>query len=358
MDQNQEKPRYSIFFPLLFIAAGAFLLINNLSEHPYHTGSLLLSLWPLLFIVGGLDSIYKREGLAGSLLFIGIGTILLLSNLGYSALGNWHFLLRFWPLIIIAIGLDIIFPIRSRLISFLGLGLGVLLIIGLIYIIGNRIIYNENIINTDHIIVKADDIKQASVDLQMNAGSMFIGDHAEPANMVEATLHLFNPQSVYQDQRIREDTGYLTLKSNGMQLIDTDHGGFDFEDVTWDIQLNPEIPTRMENILIAGEMTSSLTTMQQLDMENTLIFGKSVVILPQTGDVDVVSSVIFGELEISVPEHANVLIVVDTALDTIDLPEGFRKSGNRIYSPDYDADTEPVTMKISVPFGSIDILSQ
>ena len=358
MDQNQQKPRYSIFFPLLFLAAGVFLLINNLSEHPYHTGSLLISLWPLLFIAGGLDSIYKREGLAGSLLFIGIGTILLLSNLGYSTLGNWQYLLRYWPVLIIAIGLDILFPIRTRLLSYLGLVLGILLIAGLVYLIGNRMIYTENAVSTDHMVVKADDIKQASIDLQMNAGSLIIGDQAEPANMVEATLHLYNMQNVYQDQRIREDTGYFTMRSSGLQLVDYNENGFNFEDTSWNIQINPELPTRMENLLIAGEMTSTITAMQQLDMENTVIFGKNVVILPSSGDVDVTSSVIFGELEISVPKNANVMILVDTALENIDLPDGFRKNGSRIYSPDYNADGNPITMKVSVPFGSIDILTQ
>jgi hypothetical protein len=358
METHQEKSKYSIFFPILFLAIGALLLINNLSENPYRTGSLLLSLWPLLFIAGGLDSIYKREGLAGSLLFIGVGTIILLSNLGYSNLGNWHFLLRYWPLIIIAIGLDIIFPLRSQLISLAGLALGIVLIAGIIYLVGNRMIDSGNATNVEQINVKAEDIKNANVDLQMNAGTMIIGTDTDPANMLEATMNLYNMDRVYQNQQIREDTGYFSMKSSGMQLVGFDENDFSFGDDSWDIQLNPLFSTRLENLLIAGEMTSDITAMQQLDMENTVIFGKSIVILPEEGAVDVVSSVIFGELEIAVPKEANLMILVDTALDDIDLPEGFKKNGSKIYSPKYDAAGDPVTIKVSVPFGSIDILPQ
>ena len=353
-----HKPKYSIFFPLLVLAIGVFLLINNFSDQPYHTSTLLLSLWPLLFIVGGLDSIYKREGLIGSLIFIGLGTILLMSNLGYSSLSNWHFLLRYWPVLIIALGLDIIFPLRSLWVSLIGLLMGFALIIGVVYLVSNTVIPQNKTLSEDKFSVPSTGIDSSMVDLQMSAGSMKIGTQAKPANRIEGTLNLFDQSRIYKNEYANDKAGFFSMKSSGIQFLSMQEDNMEFQDAAWNIQLNKNIPTTMDSVLIAGEMTTELSGMQQLDLENTVIFGQSVVILPEEGDVNIYSSVIFGELQVSVPQHANALILIDTALDSVDVPSGFKKTGNKIYSPEYDVKGDPVTIKVSVPFGGIRIVSQ
>ncbi|MBI9048040.1 MAG: hypothetical protein JEZ00_01355 [Anaerolineaceae bacterium] len=355
---NNNKPRYSIFFPLLVLAAGVFLLLNNISEHPYHTGSLLLSLWPLLFIAGGLDSIYKREGLASPLLFITLGMILLMSNLGYSHLGSWHFLIRYWPIIIIAIGLDILFPFRNLLVSIVGLLVAAAVIVGIVYLITTDENYQTRPLTTDRISFPADDFDKVNIDLQMHAGTMEIGSHAEPAIAIEGTLHLSDFSRVNEDTQIRNGTGFYSLKSGNFQFFDITQDDVDFHENNWDIQLNQNIPTTIDSLLIAGQMTTELTGMDDLNMENTVIFGENIVILPEKGDVDIYSSVIFGELQVVVPEEANVIILIDTALNSVDIPNGFKKSGSKIFSPNYDAKDNPVTIKVSVPIGDIDIVTQ
>jgi hypothetical protein len=356
MEKNENKPRYSIFFPLLVLAAGVILLINNFSANPNSTANLLISLWPLLLITGGLDSIFKREGFISPLIFVGLGTVFLLSSLGYSSLGSWQYLLRYWPVIIIAIGLDILLPFRNLLTSIVGLLLAAGLMAGIYYLVTTNENFQYMKLVSDQISMPADDINEVSVDLQMNVGEMTIGTDAKPANAVEGNLYLTEFSKVTEDERIRNSTAFYTLKSGNFQFFDiTDN---DNQNVNrWDIQLNPEYPTRMETTLIAGQMTSELSEMRQLDMENTVIFGESIVILPDHGDVSLTSSVIFGELEVVVPDNANVVIIIDTAIDTVDTPQGFKHSGNKIYSPNYDANADPVKIEVSVPFGDINIVN-
>jgi hypothetical protein len=358
METSSSKPRYSIFFPLLILAIGIFLLLNNFSETPYQTSSLLLSLWPLLFIVGGLDSIYKREGLIGSLLFIGLGTILLMSNLGYSSLGNWHFLLRYWPVIIIAIGLDIIFPLRNFVVSMIGLLFAFTLIFGIVYLVSHTEMPQNKTMTENQFAVPVSDISEAMIDLQMSAGTMKMGTNAKSGNLVEGTLNLFDHSRIFKNEYTSDKTGYFSMKSSGVQFVNFQDDDLTFQDANWNIQLNQNIPTTVDSVLVAGEMISDLGSMQQLDLENTVIFGESIVILPEQGDVNIASSVIFGALEVVVPSNANALILIDTALDTVNVPAGFKKLNNKIFSPDYDAANDPVTIKVSVPFGSIKISTQ
>jgi len=56
----------------------------------------------------------RRYGLALPLLLIGGGVLLLLGNLGVVDVPSWPTLLRFWPVLLIAIGIDLVFG-RSTL---------------------------------------------------------------------------------------------------------------------------------------------------------------------------------------------------------------------------------------------------
>jgi hypothetical protein len=260
--------------------------------------------------------------------------------------------------IIIAIGLDILFPLRNLLFSIVGLVLAAVIIIGIAYLLTNNTDFQSVPSTTDRISVLADDITEASIDLQMNAGNIVINTDAEPKNMLEGSLHLFSNSKVYQEKKIRNSTGFYSLKSGGVQFFALDDQNLDFKNNTWEIQLNKTMPTKMENLLIAGNMTTDLSDMQTLDMENTVIFGKNIVILPDNGDVNVYSSVIFGELTITVPQDANAMILIDNALNKVDVPSGFTSNGSKIYSTYYDPQNDPVTIKVSVPIGNINIVTQ
>ena len=55
----------------------------------------------------------RRGGLAGPILLIGFGLLLLLSNLGYISGSIWNILLRMWPVILIVAGIDLLIGRRS-----------------------------------------------------------------------------------------------------------------------------------------------------------------------------------------------------------------------------------------------------
>src|SRR4051812_2116998 len=56
-----------------------------------------------------------RVGVVGPTILIGAGILLLLNNLGLIAGDTWLVLWRLWPVILIAVGLDILFGRRSLL---------------------------------------------------------------------------------------------------------------------------------------------------------------------------------------------------------------------------------------------------
>jgi len=59
---SDQQPRHyrSLFFPLLLIAIGVIWLLSNFNLLPANSLQLMLSLWPLLLIFGGLDLMFGR----------------------------------------------------------------------------------------------------------------------------------------------------------------------------------------------------------------------------------------------------------------------------------------------------------
>ncbi|MCK7476129.1 MAG: DUF5668 domain-containing protein [Rhodopseudomonas palustris] len=103
---DYRKPR-SLFFPLLLIAVGLLIFLVNIGKIEGTTWDNLLKFWPVILIAAGLDGIYKRDGWVGPLVLLGFGTILLLGNLGILAQNGFSLLWRLWPVLLVAIGLDI-----------------------------------------------------------------------------------------------------------------------------------------------------------------------------------------------------------------------------------------------------------
>ena len=57
----------------------------------------------------------RRGGLVGPAILVALGVVLLLNNLGYLGWGVWETLVRLWPLLLIAIGLDLMIGRRTIL---------------------------------------------------------------------------------------------------------------------------------------------------------------------------------------------------------------------------------------------------
>jgi hypothetical protein len=76
-----DKPHarsFSVLWPVLLIAAGAVLLLTNLGYVPEISWGQLWRFWPVLLIAMGIDTLFSRRSLFGSI----IGALLILTLLG------------------------------------------------------------------------------------------------------------------------------------------------------------------------------------------------------------------------------------------------------------------------------------
>lgn len=75
----------------------------------------------------------RRPSLVGPTLLIGVGVLVLMQNLGFLPFGFWWTLWRFWPVVLIVVGLDLLLGRRSPVGGLVVLGLTVALIAGVLF---------------------------------------------------------------------------------------------------------------------------------------------------------------------------------------------------------------------------------
>jgi len=93
------------FFGILLIVFGALFLADQIGAISF--GHTFARWWPALLVLAGVAGVIERQGGAFMpVVLITVGTALLLSNLGYLEFDSvW----RLWPLVLIAVGLNIVF---------------------------------------------------------------------------------------------------------------------------------------------------------------------------------------------------------------------------------------------------------
>jgi hypothetical protein len=190
------------------------------------------------------------------LVLIGAGVLLLLSNLGYLPWQSWNLLWRLWPLLLIALGIDVLFGRRS-MVGAIFSGLLILLLIGSVVF---ALLFAQNIPGlvsltqppewrTRHIEHPLGDVERASVDIDWSSVPGALSASDDSPNLIEGTV-VYRENLVF-DVTVHDDD-YAEVK------LDTYTSGpwtwtFGFEDRAerrWDLKLSPNVP--LDLVLDAG----------------------------------------------------------------------------------------------------------
>jgi hypothetical protein len=355
MNEYEERRRHhrphSVFGPLFLIAVGVFLFLNALHMISLSGWDLAWRLWPLLFIIGGLDGLYRREGFVGPLVSIGVGSVILAGNLGYLSPGTWTLLIRFWPVFLIALGLDLLIGRRSLVSAIVGIAVGLAMIAAIAWV-AMTFTGPRTDLRTEAIHQPLNAAKEVDVRLDAIVGSLNLSGGAESNNLLEGKLKLTGSEHVNADYSVNDGRGSYNLKlDNGIYV-------YPFTPVpdqdTWSLKLTPSVPVHLDTNVVFGQQTLDLTGTKVLDLKADTVFGRTVVVLPAEGSLEGQAAAVFGEVVLRVPRNANVTIKADTFLTAADMPAGFVRDGDTIYSPNADRSGE-ASFKVDVPFGSVRI---
>lgn len=324
--EKQQKPRRqhgSLVWPFILIGVGAIVLLNNLNVLQGNALDTLVKLWPLILVAIGLESLIKGHGMGGPLLLIALGGVFLWNNFVSSEWNAWELLARLWPVFIIAIGVDIIFGKRSTIGSVLGVVLIIAIVGGVLFFVGV-----SSPMVTDTISYELGDVTYVEASISPGVGSLYVSALPEGYNVVEGTLRRGESETLTKSYTVRGNKGVLRLgfEEEGFHFI-----SFGGDHRKWDLKLTPNVPLDLSIDTGVGEQTLDLGQLTLKQLEINMGVGQTKLELPSgTYSVSIDGGV--GELEVTLPRGVEVRMVTDSGLTSMHVPSEFDKGDHGEYT--------------------------
>ena len=293
-------------------------------------------------------------------LLIGAGIVFLLQNLGVLPEGIWYQIWRLWPLLLIAIGLDLLVGRRNPLIS--------VLIVLAVLVGGAAFIYSttgfnwSNEVLTKEISVPLGGARSAEVTIESGVGQFTLD--GDESTLLASGVFRYPERWSEPQQSVSSSGGIINL--NLKQSGDENGGTFIWngpsEGAGWDVHLNSQVPTRLTVDSGVGETTLDLEEIDLAELTLRAGTGTIDVNMPETTGLGTTRANIqggVGSLDISIPESVEARIEVDSGLGAVDVDDRFRKEGDNVYVSDgYNSAQDKLDMEVHVGIGAVKINSR
>jgi hypothetical protein len=337
-----------LFFPLLLVAAGVFLLLVNLGTIKNSAWDIFSTWWPLIFIIGGLDGLYKRDGWVGPLVGLGLGTILILGNLGYLKWDGLNLLWRLWPILLVAWGLDVAFGHQKSVWSTLGrVALGLLLVGGILWLaIASPF---NNALRSENVSQDLDSALRSEISFSTGVGEFTLAGNAPEDKLVTGSVRL--PENLTLTPRYTapvDGTSTYSLQSAGVVVLPVNS-----EETPWTFKINSYIPVELDTDLAVGNMVLDLSDTQVESIESKLAVGQSYITFPAGVDLDGDIEIAVGETVLRFPKGANVVIHYSGGLSSVSMADGFSRNSDEIRS-DFSGDNT-IELSVDLAVGSLEL---
>ena len=291
----------------------------------------------------------RRGGLAGPILLIGFGLLLLLSNLGYISGSIWNILLRMWPVILIVAGIDLLIGRRSVLGSLLLIAL-ILAVLAGGYWISTATLPAGGVASVDEVTVPMEGAQHADIGVHGSVG--LIVAHAGPASgpLLEAQVPLLHRETLNQDVKRSGTNVEIDLRTEGVVVFPSVSG----RDAGWDLAIHPDVKTTLDVDLGAGEIRVEAEGIELEEVKANLGVGKIVVeVGPGVKTIDI--SIGVGDTTVVLPPGVAARVHVSVAIGDSNLPIGYEHQGDWYLSPGFAGASSWVEITIDSAIGAVHI---
>ncbi|HZK00175.1 MAG TPA: DUF5668 domain-containing protein [Tissierellaceae bacterium] len=289
----------------------------------------------------------KNKVIAGVILIV-IGVLLLLINLGYLSFDIFFSLFNLWPLILIAIGINIIFK-NDRTVSLITWGLFFVIII--IYAIFTQGASDSNIgssLSFDNIIIeKHPETKYGELDLEIGASKLSF----DSTDQDLLTADIRGRQVDYrEDHKNNYETAIIdietrTFRTTKAQNINSEYNFYINEDVIWDMNFNMGA--------ISGELNLEDIPVRNLDLDSGAV--DLTFILGNKHDLDFEIDTGASDLSFIFPRDVGLKIKMDIALSDTNINDlALIRKGDYYISQNYDDADVVINLDIDMGIGNID----
>jgi len=298
------------------------------------------------------------------LILIGAGVIFLMANFGYIDVNNvWAVLWRFWPVLLVLVGVDILFGSRSTVGAIFSALLGIAVIAGIVALIwfAPQIPALRSQIETSrelHVEERSQplgDIDAARLNIDVGGGDFQLSSLEDSDNLIEANVRHYGELVFDVSQRAgRADITLDVSRGNPAQW-------FSVGRETWDIGLHPAATYEIEMEAGSGTLDIDLSGLQVSDFSYEQGSGRTELALPATGTVDCVIDIGSGEMDITVPEGMEARVVLDkgsgsfSAGSRFELVRGSEQRDGTWQTANWDREGEHIDIQIEMGSGRVTV---
>jgi hypothetical protein len=294
----------------------------------------------------------RRGSLVGPIILIGLGLVFLLNNLGMVSWDVWDTIARFWPILLIAIGLDILIGRRSILGSLLALAVMLVVVGAALWLITSQVTPGPAL-TYESIDQSREGATHADVTISFGAGALRVGVLPETSSLIAGRVALGQGEHLVRDFRKSGDTAVFTLRSEGFALFP--FVGRWNTDKLWDLRLSPEVPLRLSINTGVGESTLDMERLKLTELDLHAGVGKVTLTLPGRGQMQASINGGIGEVIAKIPAGMAARVHATAGLGDSQVLGNYQRQGGVFVSPGYDTAENRVDLEVKGGIGKITI---
>ncbi len=300
-----------------------------------------------------------RPSLVGPLILITIGVLLLLNQTGRLRWDVLWSLWRYWPVILILLGIEILIGIsQSRVLYLLGLLIAVAVLAGLIgyaMLQGGETPAQRPATATETLSQGLQDAERGLVTLRLGAGMIKVGTLADSPNLVEGKIE-YAEQSRKVEEHLTVKNGRAEFDLSGRQenLLWTPGAKMN---ETWQLQFTPRVPLEMRIEMGAGSVEADLSGLKITRLDLNMGVGSIVLTLPAAEGTAAVSvKLAIGEVTVVIPPWVGVKMRANKLLSSVNVGGGrLTRSGDDWVSDNYTTSPSKIDLRIDNVMGTINV---
>lgn len=295
-----------------------------------------------------------RRGLVGPAALIGLGLVFLANNLGWLGWEVWGTLWRLWPLLLIAVGVDLLIGRRSALAS-------VLIIIALLGAIMAAVWWSgawwmRGAPATGETVAQSlGEAARADVAIGMSAGTLRLHALDGANELIAGSVQHTARERLVRDFTMNGDTAVFSLRSEGAPAWGFPSTELRSNEATWDLGLNPRVPMNLTADTGAGTAVLDLQRLHITTLEVNIGVGTTTLTVPAQGRVQAQVNGGVGATTIIIPAGVAAQITTATGLGAVNVLGEYQRADNVYRSPGYDSAANRVDLRVSGGVGSITI---
>jgi len=292
-----------------------------------------------------------RRGITIAILLIGLGTALLLGNLGIVNI-NWLNLLQFWPVVLILIGLDIMFGGRSVLGSVSIAALGIALVIGAVVWAG----VGRGVAPTGQLITRP--IQQELGNVSALKATLELGTANADVHAEHGSTYAVKGE-YYGDERTPVDVSYEQNENTGALHLtqrSDDFNNLSIKTSELTLGLTDAVPMNLTVNAGVGNATFDLTDikLQSLDLNGGV--GNVTITLPASGKFNAKIDAGVGNVTIHVPDNVEARIHYNSGISELNIDPRFHKVDDETWETSgYASADNTVDIDINAGIGNVNI---